>query len=335
MASHCSFVRRMPLLAAVVVGLLVLGGCSRDPASPAAKSAGAMRAGLLKQHDLKGRVAMIEFGLFDCELSGEGLDGMVLLHKLNVLPGLAFLRVEESNDALAVAAYYKDKDLKFPVHGDPTTDMAVAFKATSNPSFVLVDKFGRVRYRGRWPDNKDFGDWIAAMQAAPADLGSDAPMFGVVKLDGPTLLAATSLPGLDGQTIALEQAMGPEGMVAVFVDTTCPISGQALGDMPKVAITLAKAQINSIVVNIDGAPEVVKNYFSNKPLGAPVIYDATDATMDRWDIQSVPTVVYIAPDKTIAYKGVAAWAQVATAIEKARHLPPGTIRFSARGTSYG
>ena len=325
----------MPILAAVVVGLLVLGGCSRDPAPPAAKSAEAMREDLLKQHDLKGRVAMIEFGLFDCELSGEGLDGMVLLHKLNVLPGLAFLRVEESKDAVAVATYYKDKDLKFPVHSDPTTDLAVAFESTSNPSFVLVDKFGRVRYRGKWPDNKDFGDWVAAMQAAPADLGPDAPMFGVVTLDGATLLAATSLPGLDGNMIALEQAMGPEGIVAVFVDTTCPISGQALGDMPKVAPTLAKARINSIVVNIDGDSDVVKAYFSNKPLGAPVIYDATNATMNRWDIQSVPTVVYIDPDKAIAYKGVAAWAEVAKAIEKARKLPPGTIKFSARGTSYG
>jgi len=124
-------------------------------------------------------------------------------------------------------------------------------------------------------------------------------------------------------------------MVAVFVDTTCPFSGQALGDMPKVAHTLLAARINSVVVNVNGDSDVPGNYFGGKRLGAPVIYDTTDATMGRWQIQSVPTVVYVGPDKAIAYNGAAVWDQVAKAIENARRLPPGTIKFTARGMSYG
>ena len=357
MTATTRIIYRIPALAAAVLGLLVFAGCKRSAPPPATKpaatqlsaatirqnaayaAAAPLREQLLTQYDLKGRVAMIEFGMvingvLTCELSAQGLDGMVLHQKLNDVPGLAFLRVEESKDAAAVDAYYKDKDLKFPVYRDPNMTMAHAFMATSVPTFVLVDKFGRVRYRGSEPGNQ-LGKWVADLQAEPADAGPGAAMLGVVTLDGAKLLAATALPDLSGQRVALDGAMGPQGIVLVFVDTTCPFSGQALRDMPTVAPTLSKANINSFVVNIDGSKEVVTKYYGGKNLGAPVIYDPTDATLTRWNIKSTPAIVYIGPDKTIAYNGMAVWADVASAIEKARQLPPGTIKFTARGTSYG
>ena len=341
MTATTGLVRRIPAVAAVVLGLLAFGGCKRSspPAPTKTAAAAALREQLLTQYKLKGRVAMIEFGMvvngnLACELSAQGLDGMVLHQRLNDVPGLALLRVEEAKDAAAVEAYYKDKDLKFPIYRDPNMIMAQAFAATSIPTFVLVDKFGRVRYRGSEPGSQ-LGKWVADLQAETADAGPDVAMLGVVTLDGAKLLAATSLPDLGGQIVALDGAMGPEGIVLVFVDTTCPFSGQALRDMPTVAPTLAKANINSVVVNIDGSKEVVTNYFGGKDLGAPVIYDPTDATMTRWNIKSAPNIVYIGPDKKIAYNGLAVWADVASAIEKARQLPPGTIKFTARGTSYG
>jgi len=357
MTATTRIIYRIPALAAAVLGLLVFAGCKRSAPPPATKpaatqlsaatirqnaayaAAAPLREQLLTQYDLKGRVAMIEFGMvingvLTCELSAQGLDGMVLHQKLNDVPGLAFLRVEQSKDAAAVDAYYKDKDLKFPVYRDPNMTMAHAFMATSVPTFVLVDKFGRVRYRGSEPGNQ-LGKWVADLQAEKADAGPDVAMLGVVTLDGAKLLAATALQDLSGQRVALDGAMGPQGIVLVFVDTTCPFSGQALRDMPTVAPTLSKANINSFVVNIDGSKEVVTKYYGGKNLGAPVIYDPTDATLTRWNIKSTPAIVYIGPDKTIAYNGVAVWADVASAIEKARQLPPGTIKFTARGTSYG
>jgi len=357
MTATTRIIYRIPALAAAVLGLLVFAGCKRSAPPPATKpaatqlsaatirqnaayaAAAPLREQLLTQYDLKGRVAMIEFGMvingvLTCELSAQGLDGMVLHQKLNDVPGLAFLRVEQSKDAAAVDAYYKDKDLKFPVYRDPNMTMAHAFMATSVPTFVLVDKFGRVRYRGSEPGNQ-LGKWVADLQAEKADAGPDVAMLGVVTLDGAKLLAATALQDLSGQRVALDGAMGPQGIVLVFVDTTCPFSGQALRDMPTVAPTLSKANINSFVVNIDGSKEVVTKYYGGKNLGAPVIYDPTDATLTRWNIKSTPAIVYIGPDKTIAYNGMAVWADVASAIEKARQLPPGTIKFTARGTSYG
>ena len=125
------------------------------------------------------------------------------------------------------------------------------------------------------------------------------------------------------------------GMVAMFVDTTCPFSSQAMRDMPVVAAELAARKIGSVVVNIDGDDKTVQDYFSKQSLGAPLLYDKTTATKDAWGIQSVPTVVYVGPDKTIGYNGVAVWADVARAIERTQHLPQGSIQFSARGTKFG
>jgi hypothetical protein len=90
-----------------------------------------------------------------------------------------------------------------------------------------------------------------------------------------------------------------------------------------------------VLVNIDGDEKTVKDYFGKKFLGAPLMYDVTTATKDGWGIQSVPTVVYVGPDKKIGYSGVAVWADVARAIEQSQHLPQGSIQFSARGTKFG
>jgi len=46
---------------------------------------------------------------------------------------------------------------------------------------------------------------------------------------------------LDGVVNPLSRYMGPHGLLVVFVDTSCPFAGTAIGDMPNVAATLAGA----------------------------------------------------------------------------------------------
>jgi len=346
------------LVAAAVAVLMPAAGCKDQGEPPATQPAGqedpnvccpdllapeqamdsreaaAIREKLLKQHGLTGKVSLIQFGMAGYPLTDEGLEGMILHERLDDVPGLAMLRVEISRDAAAADAYYKDMDFDFPVHRDPAMKAAQAFGATSDPTYVIVDKFGRIRYRGPEPDER-FGDWIELLQAQAEDAGPNQEMLGVVKLDGAKLLAGTSLPDLEGETVALNECLGPEGLVVVLVDTTCPFSGEALRDMPTVAMTLAQAAVASIVVNIDGSKQRVTEFYGNKDLGAPVIYDETDATLKAWNITSVPTVFYITPDKQIAYEGSAVWADVGLVIEQARKMPPGSIKFTAHGTSYG
>jgi len=303
---------------------------------PAAKGleADVMRASFLKQHKLEGSVVLIEFGTVGCKVSEQGLEEMAFLHGMKGIPGLAFARVELSEDASAVERYYGAKAIEFPVHRDPQRKLAEAFDAMNVPTFVLVGKFGRVRYRGSWPE-ANLAEWAEALIGEKADPGPDVALLGTVQLDGTKLLAATKLPDLTGRQIALEEVWGGRGLLVLFVDATCPYAKRAMGDMPTVARTLALQSVRSIAINIDGTEQAVKNRFGADRLVVPLLYDATAGTKDAWNIQSVPTVAYIDPDKKVAYYGRAVWADVAPAIESAAGLKPGSIRFTAKGTKYG
>lgn len=328
----------------VAVVLFAASGCGKSdskleeqPGDASTQEEAAMdsaRADFIEHYRPEGRILLIEFGLVGCELSDTGLDGMAQLHLDDAIPGLSYVRVELSKDAAATDEYYASKSLKLPVHRDPEAQLAKAFEATAHPTFVIVGKFGRVRYRGRYPDDK-LKEWVAGLQAEQADPGPGLALLGTVKLDVPKLLAETKLPSLTGEPKVLDGLMGGEGLLVMFVDTTCPFSGQALGDIPSVAGTLSALKINSVLVNLDDSEETVKEYFAGRKTGAPLLYDVTTGTRKRWGVRSVPTVIFVSSDKKIGYNGNAVWATVATAIEKSRGMKAGTIQFSAEGTEFG
>ncbi|MGB2822242.1 MAG: hypothetical protein WBF17_14755 [Phycisphaerae bacterium] len=330
-------------VAAVLMSAVCVSGCRRAAQSPPpqARSAqeqaaadAALRAGFLQRYGLKGRVALIEFGLLGCELSEKGLEEMATLERLGAIPQLAFARVEASQDTAAVDEYYKAKSLKFPVHRDPDAALGRAFDATAYPTFLIVGKFGRVRYRGGQPDNR-LEEWVEAILAEKTDPGPGIALLGAVKLDGKKLLEHTALPDLTGSVRRLDGLLGPEGLVALFVDTTCQFSAQALREIPNVSRTLSGRKINSVVINLDDAQAAVKAFYANLNTGTPVLYDASPDTRGYWNIRAVPTAVYIDPDKKIAYNGKAVWGDLALAIERARKLAPGSIQFTAQGTRFG
>ena len=325
-----------PILLAAL-GTMAICGCNGDESgtgSQTAADAAKLRSSFLEKYELTGRVALIEFGLVGCELSDKGLVEMAFLATTEAIEGLAFARIEVSADDGAVAKYYESKSLTFPVHRDPERTLAEAFAATNDPSFVLVDKFGRVRYRGNWP-KEHLQEWAQALLAEQADPGPAVAMLGQVKRDGPTLVAETALPDLSGEVRALDGLLGDNGLLLLFVDTTCPYSVQAMGDMPTVARALAMQKIRSVTVNIDGSEQDVRDKFGSGVPGVPMLYDETSMTKDAWNVQSVPTVAYVTPDKQVGYYGAALWSDVAAAIEAAGALKPGTIRFTAKGTKYG
>jgi len=199
---------------------------------------------------------------------------------------------------------------------------------------VIVGKFGRVRYRGRLPGDR-LAEWVAVLGTEKADPGPDVALLGSVKLDVPKLLAQTKLPDIKGGRRTLGELMGPGGLMVMFVDTTCPFSGQAMGDMPTVTKTLSPLKINSVLINVDDAEKDVKKHFARRKTGAIVLYDETSKTRNYWDVHSVPVVVLIDPEQKLRYKGEAVWAKLATAIEKASGLEAGSISFGSEGTEYG
>jgi peroxiredoxin len=292
-------------------------------------------AAMLKAHQLEGRVVLVEFGMIGCQLSGSGLDSMAEWQRRNALPGLAFLRLEPTADKQTFDSYYSAKTLGFPVVRDTAMAVANALGTTVYPRFALLDKFGRVRYRGSQPSEKDLAEWAGKLNSEKADAGPAAPQFGTVQLDVPALLAATKLPALDGAVKSLRDYRGKNGLLLLFVDTYCPFSAAAAKDIPAVAEALNKRGVPTVLVNI-GDPEArTKSFYSQGVTGATVVYDTSKFTQDRWNIQFVPTAVLVDADGNLVYSGSPVWEHVTEKVAAALNLPADSVKTGVMGTPGG
>ncbi len=323
--------------------ILLAAGCSggdrRDkPAASAPSGTEAPRASaladFLKAEKLEGKVVLIEFGLYNCALSDQGLGEMTALARGNAIPGLAFARVEAGQDRSAADEYYRGKAPPFPVYRDAAAALGKALEATAYPTFLLVDKFGHVRYRGRYP-GQQLASWAKALLEEQKDPGPGVAMLGAVELDVPRLLAETKLPDLKDTVKPLGDYLGPGGLLVLFVDARCPFSAAGIKDMPTVSEELLRHKINSVVINSDDARQAVQEYYAKHQTGTPVLYDVAAATRDRWNVQAVPTAVLLSADRKLLYHGRAVWGDLGAAAEKALGFAPGTVKFAAQGTGFG
>ena len=319
--------------------ILFCGGCNRssrspDPAVQDAADGGRIRTEFLEAHKLQGKPVLIEFGIVECEVSDKGFTTMIKMHEGDIVPGLAYVRIETSEDSQAVDEYYKAKPAGFLVQRDSNRKLADAFGATISPTFLLIDKFGKTRYMGCFP-GEGLGDWSEMLLAEKTDPGPNTPRLGVKTIDGLKLLTSTKLPELGGDIKPLADYLGPGGGMLVFVDTNCPYSGQAIRDLPGVSLTLKKAMVSTVVVNIIDAEEKVRAHYAKQKLKLPVVYDVGSAVRINWDIQSVPTIIFFDAQGRIAYNGRAIWSDVGRAGEMALGLPPGSLKFRAKGTRFG
>jgi hypothetical protein len=288
---------------------------------------------VLFRSKLEGKPVLIEFGMVGCELSGAGLDSMIALQKADAIPGLGFVRVESGSDGAAVDEYFKEKAPPFPVYRDTQAALAKALSATAYPTFVLVDKFGHIRYEGKYP-KENLEPWGKLLAAETADPGPSAPLFGARQIDVEKLLAG-ELPDLKDNVKPLRQYMGAGGLMVLFVDTTCPFSATALKEMPSIAPSLAGQKVNAVILNNDDSKEKVLAFYAKNDTGVPVVYDVGNSSREQWNVHSVPIAVYIDPSGQIGYQGEAIWANVGAAAEKSLHLAAGAIKFTAAGTGFG
>jgi len=308
--------------ALLTAALLLMAACGTEPSGTVPATGGGPVGSFLNENKLEGRVVLVEFGTIGCELSNSGLDAMIDLANRKAIPGLSFARLEPTSDAKALDEYYKEKSAPFPVVHDIKMEVANALGTTIYPQFALLDKFGRVRYRGAQPAEQELAEWVKALTAETSDLGPDATMFGASRLDAAPLLATTRLPDLFGDVKPLAALKGKGGILLAFVDTKCPFSNVAIREFPKVAAVLKEKDVTSLLVNI-GEPEaaVKKAYVPD----APVVYDTSKTTQKCWNVQSVPTIVLLDSAGAVTYYGVAAWASVASATEKMLNLTAGSM----------
>ena len=160
---------------AVVLLLAACGATAR--ATSVQTDTGSPVAVMLKQEKLDGHVVLVEFGMTGCPMSQAGLDSMAAWHTRNTVRGLAFLRLDPGRDKAALDKYYAAESLPFPVVRDTTLAVDKALGGSGFFQFLLLDKFGRVRFRGGQPSVADIAGWTAALAAETADAGPKAPLF--------------------------------------------------------------------------------------------------------------------------------------------------------------
>lgn len=171
--------------------------------------------------------------------------------------------------------------------------------------------------------------------ACPTAAPGPAPATpGDVALDASRLLNATRLPDLGGDARPLRDRMGPNGLLVVFVDTSCPFSATAIREMSSVASVLAKQEVPSVLLNVGETQATVEQFYAQRQVGIPVVYDTGKATLAAWAVTSTPTVFLMDPAGAVAYRGNAVWADVGAAAEKSLKLPAGSLKFTVKGTGF-
>jgi hypothetical protein len=128
--------------------------------------------------------------------------------------------------------------------------------------------------------------------------------------------------------------MGPKGLLVVFVDTNCPFSATAIREMSSVASVLAKYEIPSLLLNVGEPQATVEQFYAERQVGLPVIYDTGKTTLKAWAVTSTPTPILIDSAGAVAYRGNAVWADVGAAAEKSLKLPAGSLKFTVKGTGF-
>jgi hypothetical protein len=339
------------LAAAGIMCFVAPGGCSSGPPEGTAgqDSAGTKSAAsgapsavhvddaarFLKANQLEGRVVLMQFASAGDPLGDMALDMMADLQHDKAVPEISYMRIEESHDAKAADAYYTTKPLGLPVYKDADGALAAYFGVAAMPSVVVLDRFGHVRYRGPLPEGEKLLDWKEMLMREQADPGSAAPSVGVSMAAAQNLLGETKLPDLAGAVKPLGDYRGRRGLMALFVDTTCPFSGTAINELPQVAATLGKQGMATVLVNLADREDAVRKFYTARNVGAPVVFDTTKATQRAWQVTMVPTVCVFDADGSLLYRGNAVWKNLASAAEGALMLPAGSIKFGPAGTQYG
>jgi hypothetical protein len=175
-----------------------------------------------------------------------------------------------------------------------------------------------------------------APQAATttASTGADVATPGAAAIGVSKLLDETRLPDLDGTIQSLRDRMGPKGLLVVFVDTNCPFSATAINEMSSVASVLAKQEVPSVLMNVGEPQATVEQFYTQRQVGIPVIYDTGKTTLAAWAVTSTPTAILIDSAGAVAYRGNAVWADVGAAAEKSLKLSAGSVKFTVQGTGF-
>jgi hypothetical protein len=314
------------LVAAALVAAALAAGC--DSAPPPSDQT-------LEQSGLVGRVTLAQVGAVGDPLSDVGLQQMLRLRE--DIPELALACVQISSDPQAVDAFAQAAGPGMIIVRDPYGRVADALGAGSVrlPTFILLDRYGHVRYRGALPETRHLIRWTDVLFDEKNDPGEKAEAFGLSPERIRELLAKTALPDLAGKSAPLKSMFGPKGLLVVFVDTNCPFSGEAIVAMKEVSGALGALDVPSVLVNLNEPREKVAELYPGLGLPVPVVYDTTGATQDAWQVDYVPTVMLFDVEGRMIFRGRAIWADVAAVAQAAFGSADKPVNINVKGTGFG
>lgn len=289
----------------------------------------------LKANKLQGKIVLIEIGMIGCDLSDNGLDTMIEFCSKRRITDLNYVRLEALNKSEESESYYKAKKVLFPVFYDLEMSVAKALEAAVFPRFVLLDKYGRIRYRGSLPEEKDLKKWTSVLKSEKNNQNSNVELFNEKTLNAKKLLNNAKLPDLNGKVKALAEYKSSSGITIIFVDTKCPFSLNAIEQLNEISVTLNKFKVPFILINIGESKKTVLDFYKDKNPGVGVLYDTSNKTQQDWNIEFVPTVILISNKSEVSYKGPADWTNLAKSAEKMLGLKTGSIKFISKGTESG
>ncbi|MFP4052437.1 MAG: hypothetical protein ACLFV7_01065 [Phycisphaerae bacterium] len=284
---------------------------------------------------LEGETALIQVGLAPDPLSHVGLRRLSAIQRRRVVRNLAVGRVELATDPALYDPYYAQADVKLPVLTGKTMDFIKAFGLQKFPAVVLVDRWANVHYRGPLPGEHLLDQWTRRLNGLESDPGQPEKMFDAVAADMKAL-RGTELPELEsGRNGSLADYLTREGLLVVFTDVTCEFTGSALEDLPGVAAKLDSYNVPTVIVNVGNAVGKVEDYYGDRHLHLPVLYDETKKTAKSWDVKTVPTVAFFRGDGFMLYRGAAVWEDLSAGIAGELGTTAAELQFEAEGTGFG
>ena len=163
---------------------------------------------------------------------------------------------------------------------------------------------------------------VAAVLAAglatsiPAFAGAQSDLPGGIAVGHPAPAAAVVT--LDGKPANVKSYIGRQPVVLEFWAKWCGNCRQLAPALDSAVKRYAgRVQFVTIAVSVDQTPADVSAFAAQHGLPAPVLYDATGAAVDAYDVPGTSFLVVVNQRGTVVYTGAGGTQDVDAAIRKA------------------